>query len=168
MDNEEVGAVFADKRHDHGACVARAIAGAEDICRSLKLQLTDLRRQVLEIIWGSHKPIGAYDILAALATKRGRVAPPTVYRSLDFLLSHGLVHRIETLNAYVGCREPGADHDGQFLICSDCGTAAELNDSRMMAAVARSIRQAGFQPVRQTIEVSGLCPACCVEPTQDE
>ncbi len=167
MGGEKSGTIFADKGHDHGRCVARAISGAEEICRSLKLQLTDLRRQVLEIVWVSHKPIGAYDILAVLAAKRGRVAPPTVYRSLDFLLSHGLVHRIETLNAYVGCREPGADHDGQFLICSDCGTAAELNDPRMMAAVARSIREAGFQPVRQTIEVSGLCPAC-VEAPGDE
>ncbi|MHA1566521.1 MAG: Fur family transcriptional regulator [Alphaproteobacteria bacterium] len=161
------GPVFADKGHDHAQCVTRAISGAEEICRTLNLQLTDLRRQVLEIIWGSHKPIGAYDILAALAVKRGRVAPPTVYRSLDFLLSHGLVHRIETLNAYVGCRDPGGDHDGQFLICSDCGTAAELNDPQMMAAVARSIRLAGFQPVRQTIEVSGLCPEC-VESPQNE
>ena len=157
--------VFVDKGHNHAQCVARAFAGAEEICGALGLQLTDLRRQVLEIIWGSHKPIGAYDILAALTEKRGRVAPPTVYRTLDFLLSHGMVHRIETLNAFVGCREPGAAHDGQFLICSDCGTTAELNDARMMAAVARSIRQAGFEPVRQTIEVSGLCPEC-VEQTR--
>ncbi len=152
--------VFADKGHDHAQCKARAISGAEAICLSLDLRLTDLRRQVLEIIWSSHKPIGAYDILESLSAQRGRVAPPTVYRALDFLVSHGIVHRIETLNAFVGCREPGPDHDGQFLICSDCGVAAELNDPQMMAAVVRSIRHAGFQPVRQTIEVSGLCPEC--------
>ncbi|MGB8274266.1 MAG: hypothetical protein WCF16_03240, partial [Alphaproteobacteria bacterium] len=74
--------------------------------------------------------------------------------------AHGLVHRIESLNAFVGCVRPGSAHGGQFLICSACGAAAELNDGRIGRAVASRARRLGFQVNRQTIEVLGTCPSC--------
>ncbi len=122
--------------------------------------LTPLRRRVLELVWRSHKPVGAYAILSALRRRGRAAAPPTVYRALEFLLEHGFVHRIASQSAYVGCVEPGPHHAGQFLICAKCGNAAELNDARIERAVGRRARRLGFAVERQTVEIAGLCPRC--------
>lgn len=153
-------APFAGRGHDHQRCIDAAMTWAERICRRRGARLTDLRRRVLVLVWGSHEPVGAYDVLDRLREDRQRAAPPTVYRALDFLLEHGLVHRIESLNAYVGCSNPEGSHVGQFLICDQCGTAAEIDDRGLASAVARTAGRVGFQVQRQTIEVRGLCPRC--------
>src|SRR3546814_13619005 len=93
--------------HDHDHCVSHALAEADSLCARQGVRLTALRKRVLELVWQSHKPLGAYDILAQLTEQDGRrAAPPTVYRALDFLLENGLVHRIASLNAFIGCNHP--------------------------------------------------------------
>lgn len=163
---DNASASFAGARHDHRACVKDALATAARLCSARGARLTPLRRRVLELVWrgqaaGSHSPMGAYDLLARLAGKGQRAAaPPTVYRALEFLLAQGLIHRIESLNAYVGCAQPEGVHGGQFLICGDCGAAAEVHDPRIDAAVTRRARELGFEVRRKTIEVEGVCPPC--------
>jgi Fur family zinc uptake transcriptional regulator len=83
-----------------------------------------------------------------------------VYRALDFLTDLGLIHRIESMNAFVGCNNPDHPHAGQFLICGACGTAAELDDSGIENAVRRGAERLGFVVQQQTVEVTGLCPDC--------
>ncbi|MDP6788456.1 MAG: Fur family transcriptional regulator [Rhodospirillales bacterium] len=136
--------------------MARAVA----LCRRRGARLTAIRRRVLEVVWQGHRPLGAYEILETLRADHAGAAPPTVYRALEFLLGHGLVHRIESLNAFVGCSEPGPSHGGQFLLCRTCGTAAELNDPRIVLAIEDSALESGFHVHHPTIEVSGLCPNC--------
>lgn len=142
--------------HDHESCIDAALDRAAALCARRGARLTELRRQVLELVWRGHQPVGAYDLLARM----GRAAPPTVYRALDFLIEHGLVHRIESLNAYVGCDRPEATHQSQFLICTNCGVAAELDDPDLAAAAARRAAQLGFTVERQTVELRGRCPRC--------
>ncbi len=151
---------FASADHDHQRCVADALAVAAKVCAAHGARLTDLRRRVLELVWRSHAPQGAYAILERLRRERRRAAPQTVYRALDFLLAQGLVHRIESANAFVGCRAPGTPHAGHFLICSDCGAAAEVDDRRVGSALRRSAAEAGFTVERQTVEATGYCPDC--------
>ncbi|UEM06585.1 transcriptional repressor [Skermanella rosea] len=146
--------------HDHQNCVSGALARAEALCASRGARLTPIRRQVLELVWSGHRPRGAYAILEDMQVDGRRVAPLTVYRALDFLVEHGLVHRLESLNAYIGCPDPDHAHAGQFLVCRDCGNAIELNDQGVSAAIAESARSRGFQIDRPTVEVRGLCPAC--------
>lgn len=146
--------------HDHGRCVAHALEAAEDECRRRGARLTDVRRRVLELIWQSHAPVGAYAVLEALARDGFCAAPPTVYRALDFLLAQGLIHRIERLNAFVGCSRPGHPHAGQFLLCTGCGAAAELDDPAIDAAMAAAAARLGFTLTGQTVEADGLCPSC--------
>ncbi len=159
-------ASFAGAGHDHSTCVEGALATAARLCAERGARLTPLRRRVLELVWRSHTPVGAYDLLARLSDERGTAkargpaAPPTIYRALAFLLAQGLVHRIKSLNAYVGCVHPDGAHGGQFLICGDCGAAAEVHDPRVDAAVARRAEELGFAVRRKTIEVEGLCPPC--------
>jgi Fur family zinc uptake transcriptional regulator len=166
---------FSGDRHDHRACVEVALATAARLCLERRARLTPLRRRVLELVWRSHAPVGAYDILGRLsdehdtakeqgtAAERGtrrRSAPPTVYRALEFLLAQGLIHRIESLSAYVGCVHPDGAHGGQFLICTGCGATAEVHDPRVDAAVARRAEELGFVVAHKTIEIAGLCPPC--------
>lgn len=145
---------------DHAACIRSALAAAEELCRQEGLRLTPLRRQVLELVWRSHRPVGAYALLEQLRGRSGRVAPATVYRALDFLLEQGLVHRLASLNAFVGCVRPGTPHAGQFLICASCQGLTELDDPRLRGAIAESAEAAGFELHHPTIELHGLCPGC--------
>ena len=151
---------FPPRGHDHLRCVAHAMAEAERVCRERGARLTPLRARVLEIVWQSHKPSGAYDILGVLAAEGRSAGPPTVYRALDFLLEHGLVHRLASLNAVVGCRRPGHAGSGQFLICRACGNAAEINDEGIERAIVRSATTEGFRVKGHSVEVSGICPDC--------
>ena len=64
------------------------------------------------------------------------------------------------MNAFVGCTHPDEGHTGQFLICENCGAAAELDDPQINDAVQRSAGALGFLAQRQMIEVTGLCPDC--------
>lgn len=160
MSDSPVLAAFPPEGHDHGRCVDGALAAAEQRCTREAAALTPLRRRVLELVWQSHGPVRAYDLLDRLRAERRGAAPPTVYRALDFLLAHGLIHRIESLNAYVGCSDPDHKHGGQFLICRGCGTVAELDDDGIARAVAERARALGFAVERQTVEVMGLCPRC--------
>lgn len=146
--------------HDHAACIDDALAHAERLCETRGARLTPVRRRVLELVWRGHRPRGAYDILEDLAAEGRRAAPLTVYRALDFLVAHGLVHRLESLNAFVGCTDPGARHATQFLVCRTCGTAAELQDPKVARAIEASASAAGFAVEQPMVEVRGLCPRC--------
>ena len=151
---------FARPDHDHQACVSEALVEAAALCRERGARLTGTRQRILELVWAGHRPVGAYELLAALGRDGQQAAPPTVYRALDFLVAQGLVHRIESLNAFVGCPAPGRPHRGQFLICRACGASAEVTDRRVERAIRRNAEEAGFSVEQSTVEVLGLCPQC--------
>ena len=160
MTDERVLHGFQARRHDHAACVDQAVEAARRMCERRGLRLTALRRRVLELVWSGHGPMRAYDILDRLREERRSAAPPTAYRALAFLVENGLAHRIESLNAYVGCGAPGRDHVGQFLICRKCGSVAELDDRAISRTLADRTRALGFELESSTIEIRGLCPGC--------
>ena len=134
---------------------------ADAICEAKGARLTDLRRQVLGLILESGSPSGAYDLLDQLRATRHRAAPPTVYRALEFLLEHGLIHKLESLSAYVGCVSHGdAEHAAQFLICRGCGRVTELDDHELAHALAGAAKRLGFTVGKATIEAEGRCASC--------
>lgn len=151
---------FPAEPHDHRRCVATALHEADAVCADRGTRLTELRRRVLELIWRSHAPIGAYQLMELLGRERGRVAPPTVYRALDFLTENGLVHRIESLNAFVGCPAPTTAHRAYFLICRDCRQVAEFDDAELSATLDRRVADAGFTPDSERVEIVGRCAQC--------
>lgn len=146
--------------HDHDRCVADALAAAIELCDRRGIRLTPVRRRVLELVWRNHEPVGAYALLDVLREEGWSAAPPTVYRALDFLLDNGLVHRIESLNAFVGCSDPRRPHRGQHLICRRCGSVTEIAAAEIIGAVRRSAAAVGFTVERETIEIAGVCGAC--------
>jgi len=141
---------------------------AEALCQIRGVQLTPLRRDVLRLVLEAEAPIGAYALLDQLKASRAKAAPPTVYRALDFLLEQGLIHRLERLNAFMGCVEAleGHDHDHahdhphQFLICRGCGATREISDHGVANAISAAAAKAGFSAARATVEIEGLCGKC--------
>jgi Fur family zinc uptake transcriptional regulator len=145
------------------------LARADELCARRGVRLTDLRRQVLGTILDAGSPVGAYDILDRLRVLRPGATPPSVYRTLEFLLSQGFVHRLERLSAFVGClAKEGEEHSAQFLICRNCGKVLELEDDAVNEALMRAARQAGFAMLHATVEAEGICQACAaVKPAAD-
>ena len=151
---------LGDPTHDHECCVKAALIEAERLCAERGVRLTDIRRRVLELVWRSHEPVGAYEVLKELTKERSSAVPPTVYRALEFLLAQGLVHRIESRNAYVGCSRPGERHCSHFIICRSCGAAAELLGRAIDEAIEASAAACGFHVEDDTVEVTGVCAHC--------
>jgi Fur family zinc uptake transcriptional regulator len=104
--------------------------------------------------------LSAYEILGAIRDQVPRAAPPTVYRALAFLLAQGLVHRLETLHAYIGCNRPSDPHCGQFLICTECGDVRELEDRGVFRSLDDATAARGFTAARRVVEVTGRCARC--------
>ncbi len=150
--------------HNHQHCIDSALNNAENLCQAAGARLTPLRKQVLELIWQSHKPMGAYDLINMLAdVSEKTIAPPTVYRALDFLLEVGLIHRINSLNAYIGCMEPSTKHPSYFLICTQCHTASECNDNGLSEQINNLSQENDFVIEKQWLEVLGLCRNCQIQ-----
>lgn len=142
---------------------------ADRLCAAKGVRLTALRRQILGLMLASDQPLGAYELLERLQTSHPGAAPPTVYRTLDFLLETGLIHKIERLSSFVPCTHT-LDHDHshegegihatQFLICSQCSHVTELEEPAILSAILEASRNAGFRLRQSTIEIEGLCAAC--------
>ena len=88
------------------------------------------------------------------------VAPPTVYRSLEFLLSEGLIHQLTSINAYVPCCHPRAQHTAAFLICGQCQRVQECSSVPVQEMMSFTEQDVGFIVERSVIELSGRCQAC--------
>ncbi len=103
------------------------VTQVEEICAQRGLQLTPIRRQVLELLARAKSPLGAYAVIDQLSQARAKtIAPPTAYRALEFLVENGFVFKIASTNAYAPCDHLGHDHHGMLLICSRCGRADEI------------------------------------------
>ena len=146
--------------HNHQHCQKKAMQAALEQCQSQGLKLTTVRQQVLEIVWSSHKPMGAYDVLQKLQEAGHKPSPPTAYRALDFLVGAKLIHRVESLNAFIGCPAPGVDHQSQFYICTECNHVAELNNSTISDSLLKDAKELGFHNVQPVIEIHGVCDNC--------
>ena len=146
--------------HNHSDCQSQAMQDALLKCKQQGLKLTNIRQQVLELIWASHKPLGAYDVLQKLQENGHKPAPPTAYRALDFLVNAQLIHRIESLNAYIGCPTPNESHQSQFYICKQCGHVAELHNQDVSKALTVSADKLGFSSQEPIVEVHGICHDC--------
>ncbi len=149
--------------HDPASWAARV----EATCARDGVQLTPLRRRVLDVFSGSAAPLGAYAILEELSRREGKqVAPPTVYRTLDFLLDHGFIHKIESLNAFAPCEHLGHAHHGMLVICEACGRSEEIEDDAVMQAIGLAASHSGFRLGQVMVEAKGLCRRCTEDATR--
>jgi Fur family zinc uptake transcriptional regulator len=153
--------------HDHATCVADGLSAAEARCASEGLRFTPVRRKVLEILLQEHRALGAYVILDRLRDDGFGSQPPVAYRALDFLVTNGLAHKIERLNAFIACAHPNEPHAPAFMICRLCDAVAEAQSSPVRGALGAAARAAGFRIERTVVEAEGVCPSCA-EKTPEE
>ncbi len=146
--------------HNHAACVADALAEAENRCASEGLRFTPVRRKVLEILVQEHRALGAYAILDRLREDGFGSQPPVAYRALEFLVAHGFAHKIERLNAFIACAHPAEAHAPAFMICRICDTVAEALSGPARGALGEAARITGFRIERTVVEAEGVCPDC--------
>lgn len=146
--------------HDHSHCTDNGIARAEAILAKSKQRLTPVRRETLKILLAEHRALGAYDVLQRLGAAGFGSQPPVAYRALEFLVEHGLAHKVRRLNAFAACMHPETDHAPVFLICRGCNALAETAAEPVRAALNDAAAAVGFTVERTSIEAQGLCPAC--------
>ena len=151
--------------------VAERLAAAKEQCRTHGVRFTPLREQIYMLVLQANKPVGAYDLITQLQQARlldsdneidgaKNVAPPTVYRSLEFLLSEGLIHQLTSINAYVPCCHPRAQHTAAFLICDQCQRVQECSSLPVQEMISFAEKDIGFTVARSVIELSGRCQTC--------
>ncbi|CZF84172.1 Zinc uptake regulation protein [Grimontia celer] len=145
------------------ANLSQLIARAQSLCEQRGVRLTAQRERVYEIIVQSKRAISAYDLLDVLRETEPQAKPPTVYRALDFLLSQGFVHKVESTNSFIACCLPGHEqHCSQLLICDSCGTVEECHTDTLSTALQQKANQVNFAVSHHVVETHGTCHTCQV------
>lgn len=167
MHDDGSESAFPDPAHDHAHCLEEMLARAEAAFAERGLRFTPLRRRVLGEIAGSHSAVGAYDLLERLSRAGGtRLAPISIYRALDSLVEAGIVHRLESRNAFFACHAPHAgDRRQVVLACEACGAVAEMPGQAIFSGLAEIAGDAGFNASRTLVEVIGACRRCVAAAT---
>jgi Fur family transcriptional regulator, zinc uptake regulator len=141
--------------------VTQRLQAAEALCRASGARFTPMRREVYAHMLAAAAPLSAYDLLDGLKRRLGKpLAPPTVYRALEFLLEQGLIHRVESTHAYLTCVHPGEAHQSLYLVCTECGTTEELDDHQIGGLLQQRARKSHFKPRKQVVELQGTCEKC--------
>lgn len=154
-------ALFPHDEHDHAACISSARQRANEAFKGIGLRMTPLRACVLDEVSASHKAIGAYEILERIAAKGQRLAPISVYRALDALVEAGVVHKLESKNAFFACQTKHATHRPYLvLVCNGCGRVAEVPAPEVWTAIDTVVRSVDFAFEGLLVEVSGRCGPC--------
>lgn len=161
-----------DHSHDVHALnseeIRMRLQAAEQICVTKGARFTPLRRTVYQLILESDKPLGAYDLIQSLQQNRAQkdgskakmVAPPTIYRTLEFLLEFGFIHQLTSLNAFVPCCHPRDEHNAVFLLCNDCQRVQEFSGMPVQEIVGYVKKEVGFKVEQSVMELKGLCQTC--------
>ena len=140
--------------------VAIHVTRAREFCEGKGARFTHLREKVFELLLQRQGSVGAYELLDELKQTESSAKPATVYRALDFLLEFGLIHRLESTNAFVACHHFDCNHPVQFLICDQCGEVKEIQSAGLKETLDKQAQSVGFVVTKQTIEAHGTCAAC--------
>lgn len=165
MSDAQTRTAFPSPEKPNERKLAKAVARAGEEFAAKNLRFTKLRQMVYEEIASTYASIGAYEILNRLADKGTRVAPISIYRAIDALLEAGVIHRLESKNAFFACRR--MDHrTGRrplFLSCERCDAVGEVDGQHIFDLIGEAAVGAKFVPRVKFVEVQGLCPRCAAE-----
>ncbi|MFT4941559.1 MAG: Fur family zinc uptake transcriptional regulator [Paraglaciecola sp.] len=140
--------------------ISQQVEKARTYCEGKGARFTHLREKVYALLLAKAGAVGAYDLLDTLKETESNAKPATVYRTLDFLLEFGLIHRLESTNAFVACHHFGCSHPVQFLICDKCGLVKEIQSQGLQETLDKHAESYGFRVSKQTIEAHGTCSLC--------
>lgn len=100
----------------------------------------------------------AEEIHRALVPVYPSMSPATVYKTLDLLVSMGLVTELaygDSPNRY-----DGNPHEHVNLVCSECGGIFDVEESLLSELRERVAKASRFIVHSQRHEFHGICPAC--------
>ncbi len=143
--------------------IRQRLADAEVFCAERGVSFTPLRREVFELLLRRGGPAKAYDLLADMIAAGHRAAPTTVYRALEFLTAQGLVHRINSINAFVVCSEDfrhDHHHASLMLACSACEKSVEISTPEIGTYIRHALEPTGFHFQGNAMEIRGICQNC--------
>src|SRR5258708_3673038 len=129
--------------HSSADALQAAVTMADAYCRERGQKLTPIRRTVLELLLASGRATKAYTLLDEMRAMHPNASPPTVYRALDFLLSAGLIHRIESINAFTVCHDLTHCQHGVLIVFQQCGRLTELQQQKKLRPNPVSQGEAG-------------------------
>lgn len=136
------------------------VGDAEALCRMRGRRFTQQRRTLLDRLLAAGRPVTAYELLDLVRPHDAAITSASIYRSLDFLIEMGLVHRLDSTRSFVACGHPDHPHAGHFLICRECGTVVEADDKRIAQATEDLGERHGFRLDHRTVELTGVCGTC--------
>lgn len=139
---------------------ANKISLAKQLSEDSGFKFTGLRELVYERIVNSNKGIKAYDILEEIKTSDYSAKPPTVYRTLDFLMSLGLIHKIESDNSFIACSHPNQHSQCFFMTCEKCGDTKEICADSIKSQIENKAKDFSFKIANINLEVKGHCKKC--------
>ena len=128
--------------------------------KKLSVSEEALKKQVLKLIWKKPGYVKAYDLLDELQKIDPSAKPPTIYRTLDFLMENGLIHKLQSLNAFIGCLHPNEHNECYFLICDSCQKIEECCSKKINNVVLSTSKNNNFIPNKVTFEIAGTCQSC--------
>ena len=123
--------------------------------------LSKNQQLVLEIIEKAKEPLKAYSILFNVQ-KKGIKAPLQVYRALDKLIEIGKIHKVESRNAFVACKNSNCEISKAtaFSICETCKKVTEISDQKLSKYLSNFEDNTGMNYRRYNLEFYGLCTTC--------
>ncbi len=137
----------------------------EKLAKTHKFTLTSLREDVIRIFLEKETPLKAYDVLAYLKKSRPNAKPPTVYRVLDFLVKHKVLHRLDTSSSYSLCQiseeTQCCDNNIEVMfVCRKCSKVKEFSNHDIGKMLKEIEDKNNLQIDKRQVEVSGICEYC--------
>lgn len=155
-----MASLFPDIKHHHHLCVENAKQRASKLANVGGKKFGANQTLVLDALLLNHQASSAYEIVECIAKTNKRLQPVQVYRALDTLINMGLVHRVQSMNAYIACTSDEEHHIPQLLFCSSCKRVAELTNNTISSLISKTVKQAQFKLDYGLVELVGLCPEC--------
>ncbi|MEM6486732.1 MAG: Fur family transcriptional regulator [Pseudomonadota bacterium] len=115
---------------------------------------------VLSVLRRHRRALSAYELLGKMRDTHPRISAPTIYRALAALTELGQVHRLESLNAFIACKNRRHDCTAVLSICDDCGSIEESEAPDLVAELSKVTARSGFAALRHVIEIHGRCASC--------
>jgi Fur family zinc uptake transcriptional regulator len=144
----------------HKSCIKLLDSKITLINKEKKLNITESRKYIYDVIAGSHKMIKAYEILAIIAKKNPSIKPPTIYRAINFLIENNLVHKINCTNSYIACFNKNLTQMCFFLICKKCKNVTESYNNKLSELLLNTIKKNNFFLKDANLEINGICNNC--------
>jgi Fur family zinc uptake transcriptional regulator len=140
--------------------IEKRLLQAEQLCQQAGVRLTDIRKDLLALIYAHGEHLTAYELLRLLRKDYPKAEAMTVYRGLDFLQKQHLIHRVASQNAYTACDTPEHNHHAQLLLCEKCGQAEEISVIALEKALQKTAKQYQFSLSDHPMEITGACKNC--------